>query len=857
MLIHKQKNKPPRFSSWVLKRFLMSYSKSPALGDLEEEFELLVQEVGWKRARRWYRWQVLRSLPSALNHIIFWSAAMYGNYVKIVFRTMKKQKVYSSINIAGLAIGMACFILISIWIKDELSYDQFHQNRNRLFRPITKMENGDIWTTSSWALGPALKDNIPEVQEFSRIWFWHRSLVKYQDKRFDEERFYLADPSIFTMFTFPFIKGEPETALADLNSIVITEETARRYFGDQDPMGQVLHVAQNDADFTVTGVIENIPSNSHLQFDLVARIELMGQRRLESWEFTGYSYVMLYPGVSTEQVAQKVASFYSDFVNPEVTAKLVLQPLTRIHLYASGKGDLVKQVTLFSIVAVFILLIACVNFMSLSSARSVRRAKEVGMRKVTGAIRAELIKQFLGESVLFSYLALVLAMMLVVMILPAFNRFTGKALNLSGSGTELICFLFFLAPLTGLLAGSYPAFVLSSYRPALAVKGQSDSVLKGSLFRKLLVVFQFSISIGLIICTMIVYGQIRLIQNKNLGFERNCVVTLRNNSDLMRRYDAFKHTLLTQQGVFNVTAAATRPTDVGQRIRIDWEGHQDEEMLLTSYTVVDYDFFATFEMELVQGRCFSKDFITDETEACIINETALKTMNLEAPLGKSLYFNHPAFEESSRHLKIIGIVKDFHFRSMHQEIGPFLFRIYKPWWSYIFVKIASEDVQESVNRIHRVFREFAPDYPFQFQFLDEAFNDLYQSERRLSQFLNVFGFLAIFISCLGLFGLASYTAEQKTKEIGVRKVLGASVSGVVLLLSKEFTKWVVVANLIAWPVAYLFMKRWLQDFAYRIDLRIDMFIIAALLAMVIAFLTVSYQAVKAALANPVDSLKYE
>lgn len=783
---------------------------------------------------------------------------MFKNYLMIAFRNIRRNKGYSFINIAGLAIGMACFILISLWVRDELSYDRFHEHKDRIFKVITKTNTGDVWTTSSWALGPALKERYPDIVEFSRVWFWHRSLVRTGDKRFVEQNFYLADPSIFTMFTFPFVKGDPETSLANMNSIVITEETARRYFGEDDPLGQVLHVVSYQSDFIVTGVIKNIPENSHMQFDLVARIELMGQQRLESWEFTGYSYVMLSPDVPVDEVNQKISNFYREVIDPELTATPILQPLTRIHLYETGEPGIIKQVAIFSVIAVFILIIACINFMNLNTAKSARRAREVGMRKVTGASRIQLVKQFLGETILLSFLALAIALVLVELAIPVYNGFTGKNLSvINGVNSAVVLILICIAPLTGILAGSYPAIFLSSFQPAYVLNKQFSQTSKGALFRKILIIFQFSVSIGLFICTTVVYKQLHLVQKKDLGFDREFVVTMPNNPDLRNRFDTFKNELLREEGILNVTAAASRPTEVGQSIAINWEGNAEEEFLPIGYTMVDYDFFETFDMEFVQGRSFSREFASDGSEACIINERAQAEMGITSPLGTRVYFAHPALEESFRYVRIIGVVKDFHFRSMHELIGPFIFRIYRPWHSYVFIKIKPENVPETLQRIENISVKFAPDYPFQYEFLDEAFVKLYQSERQMGRLFNVFGILAIFISCLGLFGLASYTAEQKTKEIGVRKVLGASVAGIVLSLSKEFTKWVLVANLVAWPVAYFVMREWLQGFAYRTGLTLGIFILSAILAFIVALITVGHQSIKAALTNPVESIKYE
>jgi len=784
---------------------------------------------------------------------------MFMNYIKIVLRTFRKQKVYSFINLAGLSLGLACFILISLWARHEMSYDQFHVKKDRIFRILNANANGTFGRAVSYALGPELEQKYPEIEDSCRVWPWHRSLVKYQDKKFDEYSFYLTDPTFFTMFTFPFVKGNAATALADLNSIIITEETARRYFGEEDPMGKILHVASHNTDFNVTGVIQNIPSNSHLQFNMVARVEYLGEDRIARWEeWVAPSYVLLESGANAEDVEEKIAGIYKEHLDNDPDYRPVLQPVTKVHLYAFGRTGLVRQVAIFSIIAIFILVIACINFMNLSTARSARRAKEVGLRKVTGAHRSQLVRQFLGESLLLSYLALGLAVLLVHTVLPAFNVFTGKQLSLTdGAGSYLTFLIFIVVPLTGLFAGCYPAFRLSAYQPEKVLKGKAGFAAGSFQFRRILVVFQFSISIGLIIATLIVAKQLRFIRERDLGLDRHHIVTVWNNPDLNNRFDAFKSELEEERGIIQVTAAAQRPMNVGQGVPIDWEGRQDNAQFVVKYTVVDYDFFKTFNMELVEGRPFSRAIASDATEACVINESLKKIIGTESPLDKQIYFNHPEFSEPARNVRVIGVVKDFHSESIHNSIRPFIFRIYRPFHQYVFVRIDPRDIQGAMGRIKRTFERFSPEYPFYFQFLDAAFEEQYRTEKQLGQLFQIFGAFAIFISCLGLFGLAAHTAEQKTKEIGIRKVLGASVSGIILLLSKEFIKWVLVANIVAWPVAYWIMRQWLSEFAYRIDISIGVFILSAMIAFAIAMGTVSYQAAKTALANPIDSLRYE
>jgi putative ABC transport system permease protein len=785
---------------------------------------------------------------------------MLKSHLKIALRNLRRQKGYSFINIAGLTMGLVSFILIGLWVADELSFDRFHEKKDRIFRILNKVSGGDLIPSPTYALAPALKEEYSEVEEFSRVWPWAASLVSYGGKRFEEDRICLADPGFFRMFTFPFLRGDPQTALADKHSIVLTAGAARKYFGDADPLGEVLVLDQYGSGFTVSGVIEDVPPNSHIQFDLLARVELLGEDRLARWEeWTGPCYVLLRPGVSAGAFADKIAGIYKKHVGPDSTYVPVLQPLTQVRLNEAGRSAGLQRVLLFSLIAVFILVMACVNFMNLSTARSARRAKEVGIRKVVGARRAQLIRQFLGEALLTSAIALVLALVFVEAVLPRFNLFAGKSLRLfSGAGLPMLLMLVLVILATGLLAGSYPALFLSSFSSVEAlVRKRSGPGGRGSEIRKGLIVFQFAISIGLITCTLVSSRQLRYIQTMDLGLDRENVVILSNNPGLRKRFDAFRDDLLRAPAVRSVTSAAQGPTWVGENIPIDWDGNPSGERLSVDYTVVDYDFFKTFGMTMVRGRAFSREFPVDEDTACVINETAAKKMGVEDPLGMTITMNHPAWPESFRKARVIGVVRDFNARSVHSAIRPFVFRMYKPWHQYAFIKVDGSRIPEALREIEVAFHRHSPDYPFRYLFYDEAFNRQYASARQMGMLFGGFGLISILISCLGLFGLASYTTEQKTKEIGIRKVLGASVPGIISLTTRDFLKWVAVAHLLGWPIAYVVMNQWLQQFAYRVSIGPAVFGLSAGLTLLIALLTVGYQAVRAGLADPVESLRYE
>jgi ABC-type antimicrobial peptide transport system permease subunit len=788
-----------------------------------------------------------------------WGITMFRNYIKVAFRHIKRRKVYSFINILGLTIGMACFILIGLWVKDEMSFDHFHQKKDRIFRVLNRMQDGNAEFNITYALGPALKAEYPEVEEASRVCTWYGSHVKYKDKIYAEQNIYLADPSFFKIFSFPFIKGTPEMALADKYSIVLTEQMAQKYFGEEDPIGKILNLTILKGDFTVTGVIENVPMNSHLQFDFIGRIEFLGKDRLARWEeWSGPNYVLLKPNVSAADFEVKIAGIYKENLDPETTYVPELQPLNRVHLFELGRPGQVKKVAMFSVIAVFILLMACINFMNLATAQSSKRAQEVGMRKVIGALRRQIIRQFLGEAVLIAFFALLLALIVVEAVLPYFNQFTGKSLVLlSGASFPLVLSLLLVTLGTGILAGSYPSLFLSAFQPIQTLKSQYSFRNRGGGIRKALIVVQFAISVGLIVCTLLVSGQLQYIQKRDLGLEKDHIVGAFVYPVLRTKFEAFKNFLAVQPGIKSVTSAAQPPFQVGENIRINWEGNPIDQMISADYTCVDYDFFETFQMPIIQGRAFSKDFPTDEKTACVISETAVQRMGIENPIGLNIYMNHPAWPEPFRTARVIGVVKDFHSRSLHTAIRPFVFRMYRPWQQYAFVKIEGSQIQTALANIEEAYKTYSPGIPFGYWFLDDVFNQQYTSEQQLGNLFNGFSLLSVVIACLGLFGLASYSTEQKTKEIGIRKVLGASIPGIVAMTTREFLKWILLANLLAWPIAYFVMSKWLQDFAYKISIGPLVFVLSAGLTLIIAALTVSYHSLKAALANPVDSLRYE
>jgi len=719
---------------------------------------------------------------------------------------------------------------------------------------------GIVWPVVSIPVGPALEEEFPEVIDSARVSDFS-ALITRGEKKFDEIGAYV-DPSFLEIFSFPFIKGDPKTALSAPFSIVITQEMANKFFGDEDPLGKNLKL-NDELDFTVTGVIKDVPQNSHLDFDFLAPFKIFEENDREPthWgRFQIYTYVMLLDNAPYKEFEKKIAGLLQEHkVRPGPT--LGLDPLTRIHLYATDGGGDIRYVYVFSIIAVFILVIACINFMNLTTARSSTRAKEIGMRKVTGAQRADLIKQFMGESVLISLIALYFAVILVILLLPVLSNLADKQLTLNPQGNwSLILGFVGIVLFTGLLAGSYPALFLSSFRPADILTGSlipTKDGMKKTVFRKALVVIQFSVSVFLIISTLVIFKQLHFIRNVNLGYEKEHLISIPLRGNTVQQYEAFKSELLLDSRISNVSATSEVPILIYYlHIGYDWEGKDPKKESRMNEVLVDHDFIETLNMTIVQGRGFSKDHATDASEAYIVNEAAVKAMDINSPVGKR--FSAPA-HAGMREGTIIGVVKDFHFRPLHDEIEPLVMFIAPEKFSFFCIRIKSEisDMPSTISFIEGVHKKFAPNFPFEYSFLDETFDKLYKSEQKTGSIFGYSTFLAIFISCLGLFGLAAQMAEMRIKEIGIRKVLGASVSGITLLLSKEFMKWVVVANVIAWPVAYYAMNRWIQNFAYRTSIGLWIFFLAAFLAFLIALITVGYQAVKTAMANPVDALRYE
>ena len=795
---------------------------------------------------------------------------MFKNYFKIALRNVLKNKVYSFINIIGLAIGLAGFILISILIKNELGYENFNKKIDRIYRVVEIQNQNGIGklnvAVTMGPLSPALKNYFPEIESSARLKPMPSVFCKIGSESFYEDELSFADPSVFDIFTIPFVEGNPKTALDAPQSLVISQSIAKKYFGNKNPIGKTIlfDTFIGKWKFTVTGVIRDYPKNSHIFFNMLAPYKFLENKLswLKSWGTNSLgTYILLKNQANVTEVERKFPEFLKNTLpkDNQSDLQMYLQSLKDVHLYSGNityqtymhnEGS-AETVYIFSLIALFILLIACINFMNLATARSSKRIKEIGMRKVLGSSRKKLIYQFIGEAIFISFIAFFISIFIVELALPLFkNIFEDRIIfNYSGSITfllELIGITF----LVGLISGSYPAIFLSKFQPAQSLKGAIPSKIKESFLRKILVILQFSIAITLMICTGIVTSQMNFIRDKNLGFNKEHVIYLPIRSkDTKEKLNLLKSELLNNPQIISSAAGAGLSGASGSEGTVTVAGTNGQTKLMMRYSYVDPDYIKTMQMKIVQGRNFSTLHSGDSTSSVIINETAVKKFGWKNPIGKQF--------EDNPVKTVIGVVKDFNFFSLHSAIGPLIMSIQPDQFNYLLIRIKPGNIPATVNFIENTWKSIVPGQPFDYSFLDKHFNEIYKDDQQTGQMFEFFSFLAIFIACLGLFGLSSYTVEQRTKEIGVRKVLGASVGGVVLLLSKDFLKLVLAAVVVAAPISYFEMSNWLQDFAYRIKIEPFVFILVGLLVFAIAIITISFQAIKAATANPVESLKYE
>jgi putative ABC transport system permease protein len=800
---------------------------------------------------------------------------MLRNYLKVAFRNILKHKGYSLINVLGLALGMACFLLIIFFIQFENSTDSFHKNRKNIYQVVRINNYADFTERKAITgapLAPLLLENFAAIARAIRFTNFQSELVNFGEKKFVERGFFFADAEVFDVFTFPLLQGNPKTALQKPFSVVLTAETAHKYFGDGDPINKTLNynLGGQKFDFQVTGVLAPIPLNSHIQFDFLASYtslpSIVGEYFMtKHWDSPTWTYIQLSEGTKPEELNRLLPAFTEKHVDKWSFTSISheIQPLKDIYFHSPGPpiGERGNSQFLFvlSVISVFILLIASINFMNLATARSGSRAKEIGMRKVIGAQRAQLVRQFIGESVCTSFMALIFAIILVEIFLPAFSQFVGKSLSINYTqNIGYILAMIATAFMVGIFSGSYPAFFLSSFKPVAVFKETLRRKGLAVITRKILVVGQFVISIALIASVILMTRQIQFMRDMELGFNKDFLITIPIRDRAVRqRYELLKNKWMQNPNILAVAASSMEPGVTSQNgINITASGVDDME---TGIIYVDHDYVRTLEIKLARGRDFAKNISSDAEGALLMNEAMIERLGWQDGVGEQaeLFFKEGGKKIPMYQAVVVGILNNFNFRDLTTPMQPLLIKIDPRRYNYIFARINSNAIIASADYLKSTWKEFQFDQPFEFTFLADDMNRVYSRVESFAAVARYGTFFAIFIACLGLFGLASFTAEKRTKEIGIRKVLGATAPGLVRLISKEFLALVALANIIAWPAAYYAMNQWLQNFAYRTSIEFWIFLLAAGLAFLIALFTVSYQAIKTALANPIDSLRYE
>jgi putative ABC transport system permease protein len=862
--VGKRSLEPPHLAEKILGRMRRNGEEFSFLGDMNEEYFHRCNKRGERRACFWYWLQILINLPAFVKDSIYWSCQMLKNYLAITWRNIKRNKGFSFINITGLAVGMAACLLILLWVRDELSFNRFHKNIDNIYLAVGERVNhrGEFFNTTPVPLAEPLRNDYPEIAKVVRFQFRNGIIARHEDKIFNDWEGAYVDPDVFSVFTFPFLKGSADAAFENVNSIVLTESASEKLFTGIDPVGRMMEI---EGDLVqVTGILKDIPKNSDIQADYFRPFQSMKEiteyrHFIWNW-FACDTFVQLREGIDPVFVNPKIA----DLLNAnrpwsKDPLEVSLFPFKDMHLHGFAGGGPIKYIYIFTVVALLIILIACINFMNLSTARSVKRAREVGLRKVVGSKRLQLVKQFLLESIFFTVLSAVIAVFLTVLCMPRFNQLAGKQLRLGLSDAGLILGLSGMVIFTGIVAGSYPAIVLSAFRPVDVLKGslllhrgsQRKSSVTGAKFRQALVITQFVLSIGLMICALFVFKQLNYMRNADMGFDKDNLVQISIPEKYKEKWEILKANLAQCSDIIGVTANST----MSHGGRIEWDNASGDMQYLgtnTIYQMVDFDYIDTFKMEIVEGRNFSREFPSDVERAYLINEEAVKLWDFQDPVDKRFALN--AAEGA-----VVGVYKNQHFGLKHSIMPCVLYLTSKTDWdryNYLTARLKGDRVPEALEDIKKLWKAHIADIPIEYRFVDDMIDELYRSEERLSGLVNAFTLLAIVISCLGLFGMASFMAQQRTKEIGIRKVLGASVARILFLLTREFGRWVVIANIVAWPIAFYAMRSWLNDYPYRIKIGIDVFIFSGLLALIIALVTVIYQAIKAAVANPAESLRY-
>jgi len=789
---------------------------------------------------------------------------MLKNLLKISIRHIRKHAGYSFLNVLGLTLGISSALFLIIYVADEVSYDRYHENADRIYRVSSKITEPDdqfTWNVAQIPMGPQVVQDYPEVQSFVRFINMPRALYKFEDKEYIEENFYYVDSTLFDIFTYKVVRGDVKSATRDPKKIVLTETVAARYFGSADPIGKTLTTGDNT--FEVTGVIEDVPSNSHFRFDAVAARNNL-PKQLGSWgNFGVFTYLLFPRNLDIKTFETKIQGMYDAHMKTifeplKIKIEYILEPITRIHLYSTNPGEpeptgSITYVIIFGIVALFLVLIAAMNYMNLATARSASRAREVGLRKVVGSRRGPLVTQFLSESIILTIISLVISVILLIILLPKFNLLAGKSFNLSIlHSPELILSVIGVILVVGVLGGSYPAFFLSRFSPVTVLKGEITHGSAGILFRKILVVIQFTISVVMIVCTLVVFRQLKYLKNMDQGFDQENVITLQLNQDMVRKYPVLKQALLENNDIRYVTSTNTPIGEGSGKVIFNIETDQGMVQRGVNFAVVDHDFVDALGIKIVSGRDFQQDMPSDTLTGVVVNETLAKRMGWTDALNKKVELG----DANTIRARVIGVMKDYHQTGMYNEIESLLL-IYRERNNILYIKLSGNKTEQTLTFIETKWKEVFPDQPFSYTYLSERFNRQFQADEKRGKIFTMFTILAIIIACLGLFGLASYMVEQRTKEVGIRKVFGANESVIVRLIARDFIILIAISIIIALPAAYYFMSNWLENYVYRTGIGWALLLGAALLTIVITFITISYKAYQAAVMNPANSLKTE
>ncbi len=866
----KNKARPPRLGQWLLKKILPSEERQYLVEGIEERYVREFKNRGRISALFWYLKDIFCTIPFLIINNFLGNGILFKNYIKVALRNVKKHKSFSFINIAGLAFGIACSLLIFRYVLFEMSYDNYHKDAYRIYRINMNMKHQNRETNESRfdlfvpnipePLIGHVREEIPNIENAVCIVRGGQALISREDTRFYEDEYIYVDPEFFNIFTIPFVLGDSKSALARPNTVVITHSIAEKYFGNNQILDEDITIDGNL--YQITGVVENPPKNTHLKYDFMISFKTyeVNEGDLSQWGAWGYQgYIKLANGVDPIKMEQTLNKTYGDVMKGgDVTNRYFLEPISKIHLNMKWSGETdPKYLMILSIIALFVLGLACINFINLTTARSSYRAKEIGIRKVVGAERHQLIRQFLCESVLMSLFAMLCALLLVSFISPFFNTLVDRNFSLFDFlQKDFILATLGLTLAVGLLSGLYPSFVLSSFQPVSILKNRGFSLTRRTTLRNLLIICQFTVSTVLIIGTLFIFKQVVFMKHKDLGFnkEQKLVIPIEKGDN----YQIYKHEFLKHASITGATASRTVPGSKPNWNAVQLPGQKDIKQQLMNFEYVDADFLDEYDIELVAGRFFNKDLSTDVGGPLVLNEAAVKALGWHSPeeaIGKELIAWWSSDVEQPQ--SVIGVVRDYHYEGLQNFIDPMVIVMAPQRFRSMTLTFESQNVTDVLSFTEKTWDSLFPDDMFRYYFLDDQFGRLYETEERLMRIIHSFTLLSILISCLGLFGLAAFMAEKRTKEIGIRKVLGASVSSITVLFSKDFVRLIVLANGLAWPLAYFAVRKWLQNFAYQIDLHLGIFIFSGVCTLFIAFLTISFQSVKAAFANPIDSLRDE